>query len=124
MSKFVQLKTELRELALIKQALTDQNIAYQENAQYVHPFGGFRGELPIVIKQSGLQFGLRLTADERYEIVGDDMQLAQIRAVMAPVLQRYAYHKVLAETEKAGFTLVEETTGRDKVIRLTVRRWQ
>ncbi len=124
MSKFVQLRTELRDLALIKQALADQKIAYQEQAHYVHPFGGFRGELPLVVKQPGLQFGLRLTADGLYEIVGDDMQLARIRALMGPVQQRYAYLKVLAETEKAGFVLVEETTGRDKVIRLTVRRWQ
>jgi hypothetical protein len=39
------------------------------------------------------------------------------------VQQRYAYHKVLAEVEQAGFALVEEQTGKDHVIRMTVRRW-
>ncbi|MCB0082883.1 MAG: DUF1257 domain-containing protein, partial [Caldilineaceae bacterium] len=39
------------------------------------------------------------------------------------IQQRYAYHKVLAEVEQAGFSLVEEKTGADNVIRLTVRRW-
>ena len=51
------------------------------------------------------------------------MQMAQIRAIMQPVQQRYAYHKVVAETEKAGFSLVEEQVGKDNVIRMTVRRW-
>ena len=31
---------------------------------------------------------------------------------------------VLAEVEQAGFTLVEERTGKDSVIRMTVRRWE
>jgi hypothetical protein len=68
-------------------------------------------------------FGLRQTEDEHYEVVGDDMQMAQIRKTVQQVQQRYAYHKVVAETAKAGFTLVDENVGRDKVIRLTVRRW-
>ena len=36
MSKFVKVKTELRDLSLIKQALEDLKLAYQENARYVH----------------------------------------------------------------------------------------
>jgi hypothetical protein len=39
------------------------------------------------------------------------------------VQQRYAYQVVREEAERAGFQLVEETEGRDKAIRLTVRRW-
>jgi hypothetical protein len=123
MSKFVQIKTELRDLALIKRALDDLKITYQEQAQYVHPYSGKRSPVPVLIKDQRATFGLR-EAEGVYEIIGDDMQMTQIRAMMAPVQQRYAYHKVLAETAKAGFSLVEEHTGRDQVIRLSVRRWQ
>ena len=56
-------------------------------------------------------------------MIGDDMQMATIRKTMDQVQQRYAYHKVLDETAKAGFSLVEEKVGNDQVIRLTVRRW-
>jgi len=56
-------------------------------------------------------------------VIGDDMQMVQIRKTVGQVQQRYAYRKVLAETAKAGFELVDENTGRDQVIRLTVRRW-
>jgi hypothetical protein len=123
MSKFVQIKTELRDLALIKRALDDLKIVYQEQAQYTHPYSGKRSAVPVLIKEKRATFGLR-ESDGAYEIIGDDMQMGQIRSLMAPVQQRYAYHKVLVETVKAGFSLVEEHTGRDQVIRLSVRRWQ
>lgn len=123
MSKFVQIKTELRDVALIKRALDELKIKYKEDARYVHLFSGFAGKVPILVQSQGLSFGLRQGDGGAYEIIGDDMQTKQIQATMQPVQQRYAYHKVLAETEKLGFSLVEEQTGRDKVIRLTVRRW-
>jgi hypothetical protein len=123
MSKFVQIKTELRDAALVRRALDELKISYQENARYVHIFSGFAGKVPILVQSKGLAFGLRESDSGAYEIIGDDMQMKQIQAVMQPVQQRYAYHKVLAETEKLGFSLVEEQTGQDKVIRLTVRRW-
>ncbi|MCB0080208.1 MAG: DUF1257 domain-containing protein, partial [Caldilineaceae bacterium] len=63
------------------------------------------------------------TSDAPLEIVGDDMQMRAITRVMQQVQQRYAYHKVLEETSKAGFSLVEEQVGNDQVIRMTVRRW-
>jgi hypothetical protein len=123
MSKFVQIQTELRDLALIKRALDDLQIVYQEEARYVHPYSRKASQVPVLVKDKHALFGLRATEDGAYAIIGDDMQMAHIRTIMQPVQQRYAYHKVLAETEKAGFALVEENVGKDKVIRLTVRRW-
>ena len=123
MSKFVKVKTELRELGLIKQALDDLKISYQENAQYVHTWSRFAGTVPLLVKTKQATFGLRPNEDNSYEVIGDDMQMAQIRSTVGQVQQRYAYHKVLAESARAGFELVEEKTGRNQVIRLTVRRW-
>ena len=123
MSKFVKVKTELRELALIKQALDDLKLAYSENASYNHLWSGYRGVVPLVVKQPRAIFGFRSTDDGVYEAIGDDMQMASIRKTLGEIQQRYAYHKVLAEVEQAGFALVEETEGKDHVIRLTVRRW-
>lgn len=123
MSKFVRVQTALRDLTLVKRSLDDLKISYQENANYVHFFSGFKGKVPLLIKQQRVQFGLRTTEEATYEVIGDDMQMAQIRTIMGQVQQRYAYHKVLEETSKAGFSLVEEEVGKDKVIRMTVRRW-
>ncbi|MCB0061837.1 MAG: DUF1257 domain-containing protein [Caldilineaceae bacterium] len=123
MSKFVRVQTALRDLSLVKRSLEDLKLDYQENAQYVHIFSGFKGKVPLVVKQNRVQFALREAADETYEVIGDDMQMATINKLMGQVQQRYAYHKVLEETSKAGFSLVEEQVGNDQVIRMTVRRW-
>ena len=36
MSKFVKVRTELRDLTMIKRALDDLELKYQENADYRH----------------------------------------------------------------------------------------
>ena len=123
MSKFVQIQTTLQDLTMIKQSLDDLEIHYSVNRVYDHRYSDFKGQVPILVKHNRLEFGLRETEDEVYEVIGDDMQLRGINKLMEGVQQRYAYHKVKAETEKAGFVLVEENTGRDNVIRMTVRRW-
>jgi len=123
MSKFVKVRTELRELALIKRALDDLKLTYVENERYTHVWSGYNQQAPLVVKQKGATFAFRTNDEGAYEAVGDDMQMAQIRSTLQQVQQRYAYHKVLAEVEGAGFALVEEHTGKDHVIRMTVRRW-
>lgn len=123
MSKFVRVQTALRDLSLVKQALADLKISYKENARYVHIFSGFNGQVPLLIKQQRVEFGLRATDGDSYEVIGDDMQMLQINKIMGQIQQRYAYHKVLQEMSKAGFSLVEEQVGNDQVIRMTVRRW-
>lgn len=123
MSKFVKIQTELRDLNLLKQALQDTRLEYAEDARYTHIYSGFTGRLPLVVRQNRLSFGFRATEAGAYELVADDMQLKQIRPLLEKVQQRYALHKVIQETEAAGFSLVEQSTGQDQVIRLTVRRW-
>lgn len=123
MSKFVKVQTQLRELPYIKRALDDLQLAYAENQRYRHLWSGFDGPVPLLVQHPRATFAFRATADGVFEVVGDDMQMAQIRTLLDQVQQRYAYHKVLAEVEQAGFALVDEQVGRDQVIRLTVRRW-
>lgn len=124
MSKFVKLQTELQDLALLKRALGEVNLSFQEDAVYTHHFSGYSDRLPLVVRQAGLVFGFRTRAsDGAYELVADDMQLGKIRPLLGQIQQRYALHKVLQEAESAGFSLVEQSTGKDQVIRLTVRRW-
>ncbi|MFO7635187.1 MAG: DUF1257 domain-containing protein [Caldilinea sp.] len=123
MSKFVRIKTELRELALIKRALDELTLNYQENQRYTHVWSGFSGQVPLVVQTKGAKFAFRATDEGRYEAIGDDMQMAVVRPQLDAIQQRYAYHKVRDEVEGAGFALVEEQVGNDRVIRMTVRRW-
>jgi hypothetical protein len=122
-SKFVKVQTHLRDLNLIKSALDDLKLNYTENANFVHMWSGFRGQVPLVVKVNHVQFGLRTTTSGDYEVIGDDMQMKAIRKEVDKIQQRYAYHAVRQATSEAGFELVEETVGRDQVIRMTVRRW-
>lgn len=123
MSKFVKVKTELRDLALIKRALDDLKLEYAENQRYTHVWSGFSGKVPLLVKSPRATFALRQADTGLFELLGDDMQMAAVRPLLQQLQQRYAYHKVMDEVEQAGFTLVEENVGRDNVIRLTVRRW-
>lgn len=123
MSKFVKVQTQLRDLSLIKRALDDLNLTYQENAPFTHVWSGFRGQVPLVVKANHAQFGLRETPSGDYEVIGDDMQMKVIRKATEQLQQRYAYHAVRDATADAGFDVVEEKVGRDQVIRMTVRRW-
>lgn len=124
MSKFVRIQTELRDVSLIKQALDDLKLAYGENERYTHVWSGFSGQVPLLVRARGATFAFREAQDGIYEAIGDDMQMATVRSHLQAIQQRYAYHKVLAEVENAGFSLVEERVGDDRVIRMTVRRWQ
>ena len=65
MSKFVKVKTELRDLALIKQALDDLKLSYEENEAYTHVWSGFRGTVPLVVREPRAFFGFRLTRGRR-----------------------------------------------------------
>lgn len=123
MSKFVKVRTELRDLPLIKRALDDLKLTYSENERYTHVWSGHNETAPLVVKDKRATFALRSNEDGAYEVMGDDMQMGQIKSTLQQIQQRYAYHKVLAEVEQAGFALVEENTGKDHVIRMTVRRW-
>jgi hypothetical protein len=123
MSKFVKVRTELRDVALVKKALDDLKLRYEEDVRYRHYFSGANEAAALVVHARSGNFGLKPNAEGALEVMGDSMQMAGVRQLLAQVQQRYAYHMVVQETEKAGFALVEEQTGSDQVIRMTVRRW-
>jgi hypothetical protein len=123
MSKFVQVKTQLRDLAMIKRALDDLKLSYSEETTYRHRWSGSEYAVPLLVRDGSLTFGLRPSESGSYEAVGDDMQMRRIRPAVERISQRYAYRMVLEETAEAGFELVEERVGDDNVIHLTVRRW-
>lgn len=123
MSKFVRVATELRDVALVKQALDDLDIRYTDHAEYHHRWTGTVTPVRLLLQDRRLAIGLREAEDGTLEVVGDDMGMRAIKNTVQAIQQRYAYHTVLARADAAGFELVEERTGRDNVIRLTVRRW-
>jgi len=123
MSKFVKVQTELREAVYLKQALDDLHLAWRENVTWKHRFSKSQRTNAIVVDTPFAPIGFAPNADGAFELLYDDMQKKSVDTLAGKVRQRYAYHKVLDETQKAGFDLIEERTGADEVVRLTVRRW-
>jgi hypothetical protein len=125
MSKFVSVKTEIRELAHLRRALDDLKLDYRENVIYTHPYSRTSRTNALVIKQGAVTFAFAPQKSEAsaYDLLFDDMQAKMVDALVGKIRQRYAYHKVVEETHAVGFELVEERTGADDVVRLTVRRW-
>lgn len=126
MSKFVKVQTELREAVYICRALEDLKLEYREGVTWVHRFSHNQRANAIAVNAKGANFAFApFQGDENagFELLFDDMQKKAVEALVGRIRQRYAYHKVVAETRAAGFELVEERTGADDVVRLTVRRW-
>ena len=124
MSKFVKVRTELRDLSMIKRALDDLGLEHKDATTYQHSWTGATHEVELVVSGNAFStFALRRNAEGVYEILGDNLGLNSRKELLEQLNQRYAYHKVLGEVSKAGFSLVEETTDKNKAIRLVVRRW-
>jgi hypothetical protein len=123
MSKFVRVQTELRDVSLVKRSLDELKLVWRADQTYKHRYSGASQQAALVVDAPGAYFGLRSSADGPLEVMGDDMQMVEVRRVLGRVTQRYAYHRVIEETGNAGFVLVDETTGKDGVIRMTVRKW-
>ena len=124
MSKFVKVRTELRNVELVKQALDDLRLVYEENVRYHHLYSGANEVAALLVRApEGVPSASGPMRRARWKIMGDSMQLTGVKQTLQRIQQRYAYHMVVQETTRAGFAVVEEQTGRDQVIRMTVRRW-
>lgn len=125
MSKFVKMQTELRQVVYLKRALDDLQLVYRENEVWKHRFSQNQraGAIVVTTADAHIGFAPASSDDAAFEVLFDDMQKKAVEKTLGKIRQRYAYHKVLDEAQKAGFELVEERTGADDVVRLVVRRW-
>jgi hypothetical protein len=123
MSRFVKVHTQLRDVEMVKRALDDLNVHYEADKMFTHGWSGQRVKAELLVEAHGGSFALVRTGEAGLQAQGDETVLHKQRKLLDQISQRYAYHKVLAETSQAGFSLVEEKQGADHVIRLVVRRW-
>ena len=128
MSHFSTVKTELRQLEPLVQALEDLGYSPAEGER---PVRGYRGQtvtadLAVAVQQGG-DIGFRWSEVSRsYELVTDlDLwkQPIPVERFLAQLTQRYALNTVLAATAKEGFQVAEQTQSQDGSIELVVTRW-
>ena len=128
MSHFSTVKTELRQLEPLVQALEDLGYSPEQGER---PVRGYRGQTVTadlaVAMQEGGDLGFRWNAQSgAYELVTDlDLwkQTIPIERFLAKLTQRYAFNTVLTATSKEGFQVSEQRVAQDGSIELVVTRW-
>ena len=131
MSHFTTVKTQIKDIVLLKQVLKDLNYQFTEAkvGQKVHVRGYLhqQAEADIVIHASK-SYDIGVDVDEEgVSFVADWWGVETTRGVsedefMKEVTRRYSYLKVMQELRKKGYTY-EETQEKQK-IHLKVTTWQ
>jgi hypothetical protein len=128
MSQFTKVQTKITDLVCLKQALTDLGYQWQEGVGDVRGYRGAREQADLVVRTgSSYDVGLRKVG-EAYEVVADWWGVETGTGMgqddfMNRLTQRYAYHKVIGEVRKQGFTVATEETQADRTIKVVVRKW-
>lgn len=126
MSHFSQIKTQIRNLESLKEALTDLGINWKPGTREVRGYRGQTHAAEVTIEQdNGYDIGFKWNGKE-YELVSDLQywqQKLSVDGFLRQVTQRYAYHTVVKESTRAGFQVAEQQKNKDGSIRLVVQRW-
>ena len=128
MSHFSTVKTELRQLEPLVQALEDLGYSPEQGER---PVRGYRGQTVTadlaVAMQEGGDLGFRWNDQSgAFELVTDlDLwkQTIPIERFLAKLTQRYAFNTVLSATNNEGFQVSEQRVTQDGSIELVVTRW-
>ena len=126
MSHFSKIRTTLRDLTLLKKALLDLSISWDDQ---VTQMKGYRNQATfanlIIHQDNGYDVGFTWNGFE-YQLVAD-LQFWQqpwsVELFLDKITQRYAYYSILEATSKQGFKTVEEVNLEDESIHLTLQRW-
>ena len=128
MSHFSTVKTELRDLSSLLDALGDLGHAPRQGELQVR---GYRGQTVTaqlaVAQENGSDIGFRWNSQTgSYELVTDLelwQQTVPVERFLAQLNQRYALRSILAATAEEGFQVAEQTNTQDGSIELVVTRW-
>jgi hypothetical protein len=125
MSHFTTIKTEILDLEILKRTLSDLKFDFQENGK-ISGYQGRMEDVGILVKISGswyLGFN-KMSGEENYEIRGTSEVLNQkeVKESINLIRSEYAYRKIIHETRKRGFNLVQEERLKAGAIKLVLRK--
>jgi hypothetical protein len=126
MSHFSQIKTQIRNLSSLQDALTDLGVDWKPGPVKVRGYRGQTHDAEIAIEQeNGYDVGFRWNGNE-YELVADLQYWQQdlsVEGFLRRVTQRYAFNTVVKETARQGFQVAKQKQNQDGSISLVVQRW-
>lgn len=123
MSHFTRVRTQIMELAYLKQALDDLEYRYEEGRLKIRGFAGRKTPVDLKIHTKGYPIGFR-KAGNAYELVADWWGVRGVnqQTFLQEITRRYAYHAAREKLEAQGFSLVSEEVEEDAQIHLVLRR--
>ncbi len=123
MSHFTTIKTEIYDLDILTQTLRDLNLDFKKGGSIP---GRERMNVDILVSMDcdsrlGFKWNLERKA---YEIIAYEelTRRGKVKDAMSRILNGYAYRKVLHETRKRGFALVQEERIDSETTKLVLRK--
>lgn len=125
MSHFTRVKTRMKNMEYIVEALRDLGFDCHTGSLRVRDYTGRRARVQIKINTSARGYSIGIAKrGANYEVIADWWGIKDIDqdVFMTNLTRRYAYHAARAELEKQGFSLVGEDVAKDGKLHLTLRR--
>ncbi len=126
MSHFSQIKTRIRDIDALEQALADLGIDSSRGTQPVRGYQGQTQAAALRISQdNGYDVGFQWQGDA-YQLVADLQYWQQpwsVETFLNKVTQRYALRTILSQSQQQGFSVVEQKNTEDGRVRLVLQRW-
>lgn len=134
MSHFVKVETKITDLNMLKQALDNLGITYNEAVESQKlSIKGWEGEHAKAIMEidSGCSYGIGLNVTEEGNVQFEaDWWAIETYAertkeeIVNEFTRQYAYETVLEKVRAKGYELVNEEEDNQQNIRLVLRKWQ
>ena len=126
MSHFTKIKTKLYNLDILKKSLSDLNLEWTTDNNFIRGYQNLTHEAELIINQSNNHdIGFKWNGNE-YELVTDLMFWSQAYSVdkfLNQVNQRYAYNSIIKVSEKEGFHFTKAENKQDGSVRVLLRKF-
>ena len=133
MSHFTKVETQINDLVALKKALDQLGWKYKvaEEGQKV-VVRGYRGqttEAEMTIDMGKYDIGVIKTETGNYELVSDWWGIETTKGlteaeIVKEINQKYAYQRVVAAVEEAGYTVEANNVAADGTVKLSVSKWE
>jgi hypothetical protein len=134
MSHFTVIKTQIKDVDALVQALADvgfKKVEVHDTAKHLY---GYRGDVrpetaEVIIRRQYISkasndIGFKRQIDGTFEAIISEYDRCQYsQEWINRVTQRYGYHALMATAPAQGFSIESEETLEDGTIRVVVGRW-
>ena len=133
MSHFTKVETQINDLVALKKALDQLGWKYrvaEENQKVtVRGYRGQTTEAELCIDMGKYDIGVVKTETGNYELVSDWWGVETTRGlteqeIVKELNGKYAYQRVVAAVEEAGYTIDTNNVAADGTVKLSVSKWE